>query len=133
MRSKDWKRLIAGFSEAQSGVLDVRVSGLVTLGVVCDIRAALMQGADGARVVCIDFSRTLIAVTDAGLFRLFEEANPGANEIIIAWVVPDELAAATWQRQADRFAARGLRRFVARQQDQAQAWCRAQVRLDVPH
>ena len=122
----------AGFSEVQNGVLDVGVSGLVTLEVVRNLRAALALRTDRSRVVCIDFSRALIAVTDAGLGRLYEEANPGENESVMAWVVPDAATAAIWQRQADRFAARGLRRFVARHQAQAQAWCQTQVRLDAP-
>ena len=113
--------------EARDGVLFAQVKGLVTVAEEPEIcrRLALERGDLDA--VCIDYSRTVLAITERGLDELFRKAVQDQD---IAWVVPDETAV-MWRRQANKFGMLGLSRFATHLPEEAREWAIDQARRAV--
>ena len=114
--------------ETRDGVLYARAAGLVTAQGIGAIRDRLAPALVDLSVVCLDYSRAALAVTEAGLDALFRAARPGPSALVMAWVVPDAETADVWRRQAARFALAGVARFATHRADEAQAWVRDQAR-----
>jgi len=113
--------------ETTDGVIYARAGGVVTLAGIKGIRAKLTQSAADACVVCLDYSRSLLAITEPALEMLCRSAAPGPSVLVMAWVVPDASTVLIWQRQADLFALRGLQRFVTCRPEEGQAWAQSQA------
>ena len=114
--------------ETRDGVLYASVVGLVMATDIAAIRAQIASAITGAPVVCIDYSRAVLAITSSGLDALFLAAPPGPSALVMAWVVPDVETAALWRQQATRFALAGVRRFATHRIEEAQQWVCDQAR-----
>jgi hypothetical protein len=116
-------------AETCGGVVYAQVRGIVTLGGVEQIRRELAPVAnDGAPLICLDYSRSALALTGQDLAVLAQVARPGASGLVMAWIVPDEAAADLWRAQAFKFALVGLRRFVTTDPAEAHHWAALQSR-----
>lgn len=116
-------------AETCGGVVYAEVRGIVTLGGVEQIRRELAPVAnDGAPLICLDYTRSALALTAHDLDALARVAQPGASGLAMAWVVPDEVAADAWRVQAFKFALVGLRRLVTTDPAEARHWVALQSR-----
>jgi hypothetical protein len=116
-------------AETCGGVVYAQVRGIVTLGGVEQIRRELAPVAnDGAPLICLDYTRSALALTGHDMDALARVAVPGASSLAMAWVVPDEAAADAWRAQAFKFALVGLRRFVTTDPAEAHHWVALQSR-----
>lgn len=114
--------------ETRDNVLYATVTGLVTVEQVMAIRTRLAPAIRESQAVLLDYRRSLLAVTDAGLDALFRAAPLGPSALAMAWVVPDASTAEVWERQATRFALAGVIRFATHRIEEAQEWVRDQAR-----
>ena len=120
--------------ETRNRVLYAQVRGLVTVDVEKMVCARLGLSMRDSLAVCLDYSRTALAITGAGLEALFNARSQAPILQIVAWVVPDAQTASVWrQQQATRFALAGVSRFATHRIDEAQEWVRDQARLTVLH
>jgi hypothetical protein len=116
-------------AETCGGVVYAQVRGIVTLGGIEGIRRELAPVAnDGAPLICLDYSRSALALTQRDMAVLAQAAQPGASGLAMAWVVPDEATADLWRVQAFKFALVGLRRFVTTDPAEAHHWVALQSR-----
>ena len=115
--------------EARDGVLYGQVKGLVTVAEEPEIFRRLAPAITDTQVVCIDYSKAVLAITASGLDTLFRAAPPGPSRLVIAWVVPDVETAALWRQQATRFALAGVRRFSTHLADEAREYARKEAWL----
>jgi hypothetical protein len=116
-------------AETCDGVVYARVGGIVTLGGVERIRRELAPVAnDGAPLICLDYTRSALALTLHDMATLALVARPGASGLAMAWIVPDEKTADLWWDQALKFARVGLRRFVTTDPAEAHHWAALQSR-----
>lgn len=114
--------------ETQGGVLYAQASGLVTMAGEFEICRRVEQAMGESLAACLDYSRTLLAITEDGLVRLFRTPSQGKQVLFMAWVLPDEPTAELWRGQAQRFALVGLRRFATTDLAEARAWAALQSR-----
>jgi len=111
------------------GVIYAEARGIVTLGGVEQFRRELAPAAnDGGSMICLDYSRSALALTEQDLDQLAKVARPGVSGLAMAWIVPDEETADLWRDQALRFSLHGLRRFVTTDPAQARWWAALQAR-----
>jgi hypothetical protein len=110
-------------------VIYAEATGVITIDAIQAIRRKLASAAIEVPAVVLDFSKSALAITSAGLARLDLEASPGVNRLAMAWVVPDEQTAEIWRVQAFRFALLGLRRYVTCSAEDAQEWAQLQARV----
>ena len=114
--------------QARDGVLYAQASGLVTMAGAVEIYSEMAPAMGESLAACLDYSRTLLAITEDELDLLYRTPGPGPQVLAMAWVVPDETTAELWQGQVDRFAMVGLRRFVTHHPQDAQEWATEQAR-----
>ena len=117
--------------ETRDQVLYAQVRGLVTVDVEKMVCARLGLSMRDSLAVCLDYSRTALAITGAGLEALFNARSQAPIMQIVAWVVPDAGTAVVWRQQATRFALAGVIRFATHRIDEAQEWVRNQAILTV--
>lgn len=110
-------------------VLSVQVSGLVTTRTIDQIRLHLAPMAALAGAVWVDYTASVVAVSDLELAGLVTPIAASAKPVPMAWAVADTGTAALWQRQVLRLAFAGQRRFVSCGQDGAAQWAQEQARL----
>ena len=110
-------------AETVGGVTYAKVSGIITLAEVNRIRQLLTRPPSGAWVVCLDYSRAVLVLTEADLDVLALAAQPGANSGAMAWIVADETTARRWRVQALRFALAGILRMATATPAEAHRWC----------
>ena len=113
--------------QARDGVLYAQASGLVTMAGAVEIYSEMAPAMGESLAACLDYSRTLLAITEDELDLLYRTPGPGPQVLAMAWVVPDETTAELWQGQVDRFASRGLLRFVTHHPQDAQEWATEQA------
>ena len=117
-------------------VLSVQVTGLVTVRTIDQIRMHLAPMAAKAGALWVDYTRSVVVVSDLELCGLVAPIATGIKPIPMAWAVSDTGIAELWQRQVLRLALVGQRRFVSCGLDGAAEWAQAQARLslqDRPH
>ena len=112
----------------EGGVLHVSVRGVVTLHGMATIRSELAAMMANHRSACVDYSRSLLAITDQDLDNLYRTAASAQSVLVMAWVVPDAQTAVLWRKQATRFALHGLSRFATHRPVEAQDWALDQAR-----
>ena len=127
-RSAQARACLAGETITAGGVLHVSVRGLVTLNAMTTIRSRLAVLISGHRAACVDYSRSLLAITDQGLDELYRTAASRQSVQVMAWVVPDAETAVLWRKQATRFALHGLSRFATHRPVEARDWAQDQAR-----
>lgn len=118
---------ISGTSGNGGGVLAIRVSGLVTAGTIDDLRRFLVPLADRASAVWVDYTRSLVVVSDLELQGLVAPIAKGSRSVPMAWAVADAGVEALWARQSFRLALHGHRRFVAGGVAAAAQWAHDQA------
>ena len=82
-----------------------------------------------AGAVWVDYTASVVAVSDLELAGLVTPIAASAKPVPMAWAVADTGTAALWQRQVLRLAFAGQRRFVSCGQDGAAQWAQEQARL----
>ena len=117
--------------EARDGVLFAQVKGLVTVTEEPEICRRLALALSDLDAVCLDYSRTVLAITHAGLEVLFNERSQVPTVRNMAWVMPDVETADRWRWQATRFAMAGLLRYETQRPDEAREWAIDQARRTV--
>ena len=116
--------------ETKSGdVLRVSVFGIMTDSEIQAIRAKMIPLIATSNAVCIDFSKTVLAVSQRGFDALFAAtmANQGTPNMV--WLVPDAETAVAWRQEATRYALCGLNRFATHRPEEALEWAQGQSRL----
>lgn len=114
---------------SRDDVLSVRVSGLVTVSTIDEIRLFLAPMAERAAAIWVDYTASVVAVTDLELQSLVSPIARGARSIPMAWAAPDTGTVELWGRQSLRLALHGHRRFVAGGIDAAARWAHQQALL----
>lgn len=114
---------------SRGAVLSVGVSGLVTARSIEDIRLLLAPMSHRAGAIWIDYTKSVIAVTDLELQGLAIPPAAGGRSVPMAWAVGDEGTAELWARQSLRLALHGHRRFVALGADEAARWAARELAL----
>lgn len=113
----------------RGAVLSVHVTGLVTTSTIDQIRRHLTPMAARAGAVWVDYTRSVVAVSDLELSGLVAPIAAGDRSIPMAWAVSDTGIAELWQGQVLRLALVGQRRFVSCGLDGAAEWAQTQARL----
>jgi hypothetical protein len=108
-------------------VLLVTVVGLVTVPTIQGIRAWIVERTSGARSVAVDYTGSVLALTDENLRQLAAPGGLQRADLPMAWAVPDQETAALWMRQIVRCAFAGQRRHVTCDLSEALEWARSQA------
>ena len=116
--------------EKKSGdVLRVAVFGVMTDSEIKAIRAKMVPLIANSNAVCVDFSKTVLAVSQRGFDALFAATMQNRGTPNMVWLVPDAKTAVAWRQEATRYALRGLNRFATHRPEEALEWAKAQARL----
>ena len=110
-------------------VLLVTATGLVTASAIEAIRRAVAPHAASAGAVCVDYTRTVVAVSDQELQALVAPIAAGHKSVPMSWAVAADGVADLWGRQSLRLALLGHRRFVGLGLDVAADWAHRQALL----